>query len=122
MHRIFVSEDNSYIIMERKGEVTRQTAMEQNIEAHRLGRELGIRKYLVDATHARNVETILGNYKFSYEDMTCNPEIDSNAIIAAVVSPDDHSHDFVETVLRNNGVNVTYFRDKDCAIEYLKAK
>jgi hypothetical protein len=41
--------------------------------------------------------------------------IDKYARIATLVNPDDHSHDFIETVARNAGLNVKIFTDPDQA-------
>ena len=117
--RISLSDDSTYIILEITGEINRQCAMQYNLEAHKLGKERGIRKYLVDLTNARNVDTVLNNYQFAYKDMKHTEGIDVTAIVAAVVAPEDHSHDFIETAFRNSGLNLTLFRDKQNAIDYL---
>jgi hypothetical protein len=121
-HLISLSDDSTYIILEVRGEITRQTAMQYNLEANKFGKEKGIRKYLVDCINARNTDTVLNNYQFAYNDMRHTPDIDITAIVALAVSPEDHSHDFVETTARNSGLNVTLFRDKQKAIEFLKAQ
>ena len=41
------------------------------------------------------------------------------ARVALLVSPGDHSHDFVETAARNAYLDVTLFRDKDAAVRHL---
>lgn len=120
--QISLSDDSTYIILEVTGEIDRQSAMQYNLEAHKLGKERGIRKYLVDLTNARNTETVLNNYEFAYKDMKHTEGIDTRAIVASVVAPDDHSHDFIETAFKNSGFNVTLFRDKQKAIEYLNSK
>ena len=81
--------------------------------------ELGITRHLVDLTEARHVDTITNTYEFAYEDMRLHPGINKNARVAVLVSPDDRSHDFVETVTRNAGQNVTLFRDREAAIQHL---
>jgi hypothetical protein len=121
-HKIYISEDSSYIILEVEGEVTRANAMEFNIEAHGLGRKVGINKYLVNMINARNVDSTINNYLFTYNDMKEASEIDLTAVVAAVVSPEDHSHDFIETLAKNSGLNLTLFRSLDEALEYLKGK
>jgi len=121
-HMISLSDDSTYIILEVRGEITRQTAMQFNLEAHKLGKRKGIKKYLMDCINARNVDTVLNNYQFAYEDMRHTEGIDITAIVAAVVAPEDHSHDFIETTAKNSGLNVTLFRDKQKAIEFLKSK
>ena len=120
--RLSLSDDLSYIILEITGEINRQNAMQYNLEAHKLGKEQGIRKYLVDLTNSRNTETVLNNYQFAYGDMKHTEGIDTTAIVAAVVAPDDHSHDFIETAFRNSGLNMTLFRNKQKAIDYLNSK
>lgn len=113
------SDDGQFIILTVVGEMNGQVAMEQNVAAHALGRELGINRYLTDLRQARNTDSVINNYEFAYEDMT-DPAIDRTAVVAILVSPDDHSHDFVETVTRNAGLNVTLFRDWDKAVCFLR--
>lgn len=116
---IYPSEDRKYIVLKHWGEINSELAMERNLEAHALAAELGITRHLVDVTDARNVDSVTKTYKFAYEDMRLPPGIDKNAYIAMLVSPKDHSHDFVETVTRNAGQNVTLFRDRELAIKHL---
>jgi hypothetical protein len=108
-----------YIIVKVKGEITGQSAIQQNIEAHAQGEKLGITRYLVDAIEARNTSSILENYTFAYGDMKTVSGINKLARIAMLVSPDDHSHDFVETLAKNAGFDATLFRDRDEAIQHL---
>ncbi len=111
--------EKQYIYMKVTGEVDRHSAMINNIQAHRIGKELGIKKYLVDLTEARNTESISDNYQFAYNDMQGTPDIDRSAMVAILVSPEDHSHDFVETVSRNAGLNITLFSDRQLAERHL---
>ncbi len=122
LSRISLSDDSSYIILEVTGEITRESALTDNIDAQKLGKEKGLRKYLVDCTNARNVDSVFNNYQFSYYDMRHTPGIDITMIVAVLVSPEDHSHDFVETAARNSGLNFTLFRDREKAIEFLKSQ
>jgi len=113
------SEDGKYINLKHWGEIDRELTTQRNLEAHALGAELGITRLLVDLTEARHVDTVMNTYGFAYEDMQSLPGINKNARVAVLVSPDDHSHDFVETVTRNAGQNVTLFRDREAAIQHL---
>jgi hypothetical protein len=113
------SQDGKYILVTVQGDMTRALAMEHNRESHALGRKLGIRRYLVDLRKSRNVESLLDGYQFAYQDMPQQPEIDRSARVAILVSPGDHSHDFIETVSRNSGLDVTLFRDYEQAIAHL---
>jgi heme oxygenase len=121
-YRIYLSDDSTYVIIEQSGKVTRKLQLEYNIEAHKVGKEHHIKKYLMDVIHARNTESNIENYQFTYEDLRGANEIDKTAIVALVVDPEDHSHDFIETLSINSGLNVTLFRDKTKAIEFLKKK
>jgi len=118
-HRIEQSECGRYILMTVTGGITSQTAMAQNLEAHAVGRELGIRRYLVDLTNSKNTDSVLGNYNFAHEEMRETEGIDLGARVAILVSPEDHSHDFIETVSKNAGLHVTLFRDLELAIQHL---
>lgn len=113
------SEDGKYIILKHWGNINRELATQRNLEAHALGAKLGIARHLVDLTEAQHVDTVMNTYEFAYEDMQFLPGINKNARVAILVSSDDHSHDFVETVTRNAGQNVTLFRDREAAIQHL---
>jgi len=119
-HRIYPSPDGKYIIQEVEGDYNRKRALELNIEAHAIARGLGINRFLVDLTQARNVDSVYDSYEFSYEDMQIE-EINQFARVAVLVEIGDHSHDFIETVSRNAGSDVTLFRDAEKARRHLLA-
>ena len=118
-YTITPADDGSYIFIKVKGEITRKTAMQQNLEAHALGRRLKIRRYLVDVTEARNVDPAFQNYEFAYSDMQKSDAVDRSARVATLVHPEDHSHDFIETVAQNAGLQVRLFTDLELAKQYL---
>lgn len=114
-----ISEDKKYIIQKITGVINRKLSMEYNIESHILGKEVGINRYLVDITEAINQESSFEQYEFAYDDMKKQSVIDRSARVAVLVHPDDHSHDFIETVAKNSGLDVTIFRDRNQAVEHL---
>lgn len=116
------SEDHQYIILQVHGEFTAKTFMKCIVEAHTLGKEMGIRSYLVDVTDARNVDSALETQKFAYSDMKTTAGVDPLARVAGLVSPGDHSHDFVETASSNAGMFLKLFNDRAEAIDYLLKK
>ena len=118
-HRIKVSKDRNYIILKVIGEIKAENMMNFIIEAHALGKEKHINRYLVDVTEAVNIDSVISNYKFAYSDMKKAEGIDKLALVAALVSPGDHSHDFIETVLSNAGMFLKIFSDPAKAKEYL---
>ena len=117
-YSITPSDDGKYIILKVTGDFNRKLAIQYDLESHALGKSLGISRYLVDLTEARNTNTTVEDYEFAYRDMK-TPEIDRMAVVAILVSPGDHSHDFTETVTRNAGLNTKLFTDRDLAIRYL---
>jgi hypothetical protein len=122
VYAISPSKDQKYIVLKHWGELNGKLAMERVVEAHVLGAKLGIARYLVDLTEAKNVDTVTKSYRYAYQDTKTLPEIDKNVRVAMLVSHDDHSHDFVETVLRNAGHNVMLFRERELAIKHLLAE
>jgi len=118
-YTIYPSEDGKYIVLEQRGELNGELATSRVQEAHRLGAELGITRYLVDLTEARNVNSVSKTYQYAYKDSKTSAGTNRNLRVSMLVKPEDHTHDFVETALRNAGHNVTLFRDRELAIEHL---
>lgn len=118
-YSITPSDNQKYILIKVQGEINRQISMKQNIEAHALGKKMGINRYFMDLTESRNTDSVLNNYTFAYTDMQNVEEINRFARVVALVSPDDNSHDFIETVLKNAGLNITLFTDKELALQHL---
>lgn len=118
-YTIYPSEDRKYIVLKHCGEMNSEFGMTRVMEAHKMGAEIGITRYLVDLTEAINVDPAPKSYTYAYKDFETPTGIKRNARVAMLVSPEDHSHDFVETVLRNAGHNVTLFRDRESAIKHL---
>lgn len=118
-YSITISEDGNYIILKTTGDITSSNIIPANLESHALGKKMGISKFLVDASESRNTSSISENYKFAHSDLHNFPEINKSARIAFLVSPNDHSHDFIETLTRNAGHNTTIFRDREKAVKYL---
>ena len=118
-YAIYPSKNKKYIELKHWGEMNSELGMTRVLEAHKLGEEIGINRYLVDLTEAVNIDPAYKSYKYAYEDMQTPSGINRNVRVAMLVSADDHTHDFVETVLRNAGHNVVLFRDRDSAIQHL---
>ena len=118
-YKINVSGDSTYIIVKYSGNITRDIALKSTIESHVLGRKHSISNFLLDAKSAHNDGSFLDNYSFAYEDLK-KANINKVACVALIVDPEDNSHNFLETVLRNAGHNVTLFRHWESAVHYLK--
>lgn len=118
-YTITPSADGLFIILTIKGNMTRRNVLRVNLETHALGRRLNIRRYLMDVIEARNTDHLTESYEFAYGDMQKAPGIDRNARVAILTHPEDDSHDFVETVCRNAGLDVRKFTDPDQARQFL---
>ena len=118
-YRITAAKDDDYILIEVQGEIDRETGMQWTLEAHVLGKQLGIRNYLVDVTDAVNKDSALEQYRFANTGLTENDLFDRFARIAVLTAPKDHSHDFIETVCRNVGLNMRLFRTRQEAMTFL---
>lgn len=117
-HNLSVSEDGKYIILQVSGQISRVQVIELFIEAHKLGGEKGLDRYLVDFIECRNTDTVLRNYTLAYQDMK-DPRINQSARTALLVSEIDHSHDFLEALMRNAGNDILLFHDRDLAVWHL---
>ncbi len=113
------SQDGKYITAKVTVDMTRELALEIVIQGFALGRELGINRYLLDLTESRNRESAFGSYESAYDDLAPLSRQSSLLRAAVLVAPQDHSHDFNETVLRNASLDVKLFRDRELAVQYL---
>jgi len=119
INEIKISDNGKYIIVQVKENMTRTLAERLGLEAVQLGNTKNITRFLYDLRDSRNTETINANYIFAKQDMKRiepNPE----NMIAMLTSPNDRSHDFIETVLRNAGYTVKLFIDEAEAIAWLE--
>lgn len=110
--------DHKYILIKVTGETNRLLASEYHQVARQLGDELCIQAYLVDLTESRNTDTVLRHYKFATRDSQ-SVGLNQAISVALLVDQFDHSHDFIEVLLRDVGLNVSLFRDRDLAIQFL---
>lgn len=118
-YTVSIPDSKTYILVEVRVEMSRKIAGEISKEVIPLSKEHDISSLLFDVRTAPNVETVLSNYEWAYSDMPASGA-DRRVRRALLVAPDDHSHDFVETVARNAGYNMRIFRDEDEAIAWLE--
>ncbi|MCL4836864.1 MAG: hypothetical protein KJ058_02720 [Thermoanaerobaculia bacterium] len=119
---IHLSDDGTYVELVRRGEISRQSVLAENLQAHALGRAHGVRSYLVDHTEARSVDSLVDQYDFAYHDMREAEGLDQGARIAVLITAGDRSHDFIETVCRNAGFDVQLFTDRAAAVRFLRGR
>ncbi len=121
-HTITQSCSGMFVIQKVKGDINRRLAMQWNAEAHACGKQLNIGRYLVDLTEAKNTDSIIDQFEYAYSDLKKAGCIDRSACIAVLVSPDDHSYDFMVTVAQNAGLYIWLFRDREQAIQFLESQ
>lgn len=114
-----LSADKRYVYTKISGPVDAASMLACFLAAHQSARLAGVTRHLMDLTQARNHLSTLENYRFAYNDMN-HPGIDRLARVAMLVSPDDHSHDFLETLSRNAGRDLTLFTRREDAERYLR--
>ena len=118
-YSITLSDNGRYIILKVKGDLDRLSSLRKIIQAHELGAKLGIDRYMADLTEARSIRSVLDDYQLANDDTHNDPRINTYALIAMLVSPDEHSHDFFEIAAINAGWCVKLFRDGQSAHDFL---
>ncbi len=118
-YTITPSAKGDYIVTEVHGDMDRSVGLRLALESKALGDQLNVHKYLYDVTDSVNVDSVLDQYRYANVDLTESEELDYYSKIAVLVSPDDHSHDFIETAVRNVGINFKLFRNRQEALSFL---
>lgn len=119
-YTITVSPDGAFIVITVTGSLTAELAARFSPEANALGRSLGIRCVLIDATAAVNSDETYQSYDFAYRSLPRLSDPQEPLRVVAVVRPEDRSHDFVVLAMRNAGFNMELFRDRAAAEKRLR--
>lgn len=118
-YTISISDSRKFLRVHVEGDVSAAAAREWSAELREASRAQGIQRLLVDVRSSRNVSTVLQNYQYAYRSSS-DLELPKNVRSAILTSPDDRSHDMVETFMRNAGYNVRIFTDESAAIAWLE--
>ena len=118
-YKISLSEDGSYVHVRIFQPITAELERIFTEEAIKIARENSVLRYLGDVRGVSNVASPSDKY------MLANKEIkqfglDPASQVAVLVSPGDHTHDFIETVFRNTGVDFRLFENEGEALDWLK--
>lgn len=117
-YTVSLSSDKKYVIVFVVGPMTTELALIVGKEANALATEFNIFAYLYDLRKSRNVQSSLRNYEFGYKEME-SAGLNKLGQIALLTDLEDQSHDFIETILKNNGYNVRIFKNEEEAIAWL---
>lgn len=118
-HEISIAGNGVYLICRVTEPITMEVARAFTTALDAASRAHGIKRFLVDVRVAPNVASVLQNYRFANIDMS-EMALQRDVRSATLVAPDDHSHDFVETVSRNAGYGARPFRDEAAAITWFE--
>ena len=118
-HEISIAGSGVYLICRVTEPITMDVARAFTAALDAASRAHGIKRFLVDVRAAPNVASVLQNYRFANVDMS-EMALQRDVRSATLVAPDDHSHDFVETVSQNAGYGVRLFRDEAAAVAWLE--
>lgn len=117
-YTVSLSRDKRYVIVFVDGPMTTELALIVGKEATAFATEFNISAYLYDLRKSRNVQNSLRNYEFGYKDME-SAGLNKSGQIALLTDSEDQSHDFIETIMKNNGYNVRIFKNEEEAISWL---
>jgi hypothetical protein len=110
--------DRSYAILTNHRDVTLQSAQERQRAMQAFATAHNVWRFLIDTREMRFTGGIIGLYTFG-RDTLPNEGFDFKWKVALVTSPNDDSHDFLETVCQNVGYQVRVFNHYDEARTWL---
>lgn len=113
--------DGSILIIRAQGVLTREELRPILDQACALAKELEVRRFLLDMRDAPSREDVGQTYAIAYEDLRRSCGVAWGPRLALLVAGGDTSYDFLETVCRNAGVNLTLFRSEGDAMAHLAA-
>jgi len=114
------SEDGPYIEVVAIGAADSDDIMELSRLQFAMGRELGIHRFLVDATRSPNANSIMGNIRFTMADVPTIPAPEPAARTAVLVDPADHSHDFYVAFAQSQGHDIALFWNREDALDFVR--
>ena len=110
--------DRTYAVLTNFNDVTHASAIERQRAMQAFATAHGVSRFLIDTRKKRFVGGALDLYTFA-RDTLPKERFDRAWKVALVTSPDDKSHDFLETVSLNVGYQVMVFKDYDDARAWL---
>lgn len=113
--------DGSYAVLTNYRDVTLASAIEHQRAMQAFAVAHGISRFLIDTRGKQYIGGDVDLYTFARHVL---PEeaFDRRWRVALVTSPEDYSHDFLETVSRNAGYNVVVLKEYDKAVVWLTSE
>ena len=117
-YEVSLSEDKTYINVRIFVPSTLELRCEYLKKMADLANTNSVNRFLVDVRNAPSTTNIIEDYQTAYE-VANTAGLKYGARIAALVSTDDASRQFVETAATNAGYSVAQFSDENEALEWL---
>ncbi len=118
-YAVTLSESRRFLVITVEGSITVELARSFAREASRVSGDSGINRFLFDVREASNVDSVIANYRFAYEDMPALG-LSRSARSAILTREDDRSHEFVELAAQNAGYLVRLFSERGAAVAWLE--
>ena len=116
---ISVAEDRQYILVDVRCPMTSEVGAQCASKATALGRTENIKRYLFDLRGAPNVQGLVQDYEFAYDEMA-SFGFPRDARTALLTDPSDKSHDVITTFFSNAGYSFKLFADWQSAEAWLE--
>lgn len=110
--------DRTYAVLTNYNDVTHALAIERQRAMQAFATAHGVSRFLIDTRERRFVGGTLDLYTFARSTLP-KEGFDRTWKVALVTSPDDDSHDFLETASQNVGYQVMVFKNSDDAMAWL---
>ena len=115
--KISIVEDEKYLIIDVFEAITGEVETKMIQQTAKAMKDHHIKNVLADVRKVRNIANVPDKYDLAYSEAK-RIGFPEDAQVAILVSPDDRSHDFIETVFRNVGYACRIFQDKNAATEW----
>lgn len=118
-YEVRVAKRGTYVLMRPSETTNWQDIVEHLAEAAQIAAAHNLRSFLIDVRDVASGFSTLEHYQIAhYEGRKLGFAAGSR--IAVLVSPGDHSRDFVKTVVQNAGYSCDLFEEEAAAEEWLE--
>lgn len=120
LYDLEVHADGSFVVVRSfRAPITLDIAVSFTAAFTRLGDEQGLRRCLIDIRPVYDDSSILDKFDYAYRKAS-DAGLDQKWRVAVLKRAEDHSPDFIETVMTNAGYDFRLFDDQVAALEWLE--
>lgn len=118
-YEISVAENRTYLRVDVHSPMTSELGRRCTVDVTNLGRQQNINRYLYDLRGAPNVQGMVQNYEFAYQDMA-DLGFPKDVWCALLTDVEDESHNAIATFFTNAGYKMRVFTDEPSAVAWLE--